>query len=96
MKKKKKKKKKKKPDLMVPFVILVLIIMLLVLITKKTYIWSKKWHSVKMFRFAKQIFVSAMIFFGCNLSSMNSLERVLIRNQKYKVRPEVFNVNIKC
>ena len=27
-----------------------------------------------MFRFIKQIFVSTMLFFGCNLSSVNPLE----------------------
>ena len=48
-----------------------------------------------MFRFVKQIFVSAMMFFGCNLSSVNLLECVSINNQKYKVRPEIVNVNSK-
>ena len=46
-----------------------------------------------MFRFVKQIFVSAMMFFGCNLPSANSLERVSINNQECKVRPEIVNVN---
>ena len=48
-----------------------------------------------MFRFMKRIFISAMIFFGCNLSSVNSLECILIRNQKCKVRPEIVHVNSK-
>ena len=54
---------------------------------------GKKWHSVKMFKFIKEIFVSAMMFFGCNLSSVNSLKCVSIRNQECKVRPEIVNVN---
>ena len=45
-----------------------------------------------MFRFVKQIFVSAM-FFGCNLSSVNTLECVSMNNQECKVRPEIVNVN---
>ena len=46
-----------------------------------------------MFGFVKQIFVSAMMFFGCNLSSVNPLERVLMNNLECKVRPEIVNVN---
>ena len=46
-----------------------------------------------MFRFEKQIFVSAIIFFGCNLCGVNSLESVSISNQECKVRPEIVNVN---
>ena len=46
-----------------------------------------------MFGFVKRIFVSAMMFFGCNLSSVNSLECVSINNQECKVRPEIANVN---
>ena len=48
-----------------------------------------------MFRFMKQIFISAMIFFGCNLSSVKSLEFISISNQECKVRPEIVNVNSK-
>ena len=48
-----------------------------------------------MFRFMKQIFISAMIFFGCNLSSIKSLECISISNQECKVRPEIVNVNSK-
>ena len=33
-----------------------------------------------------------MIFFG-NLSSVNPLECISIKNQEFKVRPEVINVN---
>ena len=46
-----------------------------------------------MFRFVKQIFVSAIMFFGYNLLSVNSLECVSIKNQECKVRPEIINVN---
>ena len=46
-----------------------------------------------MFEFAKRIFVSAMKVFGCNLSSVNPLEYVLMNKQECKVRPEIFNVN---
>ena len=46
-----------------------------------------------MFGFVKRIFVSIMMFFGCNLSSVNPLECVLMNNQECKVRPEVVNVN---
>ena len=45
-----------------------------------------------MFRFIKQIFISALIYFG-NLSSVNSLECVSKKNQECKVRPEIVNVN---
>ena len=45
-----------------------------------------------MFGFVKQVFVSAMILFGCNLSSINTLEYVLLNNQERKVRPEIVNV----
>ena len=44
-----------------------------------------------MFRFVKRIFVSVMMFFGCNLSSL--LECVSMNNQECKVRPEIVNVN---
>ena len=46
-----------------------------------------------MFGFVKRIFVSAMMFFGCNLSSVNPLECVSMNNQECKVRPEIINVN---
>ena len=46
-----------------------------------------------MFRFVKRMFVSAMMLFGCSLSSVNPLECVLINNQECKVRPEIVNVN---
>ena len=45
-----------------------------------------------MFGFVKQIFVSAMMFFGCNVSGVNSLNAVpkciSMNNQECKIRPE--------
>ena len=48
-----------------------------------------------MLGFVKRIFVSAMIFFGCNLSSGNPLECVSMNNQECKVGPDIVNVNSK-
>ena len=48
-----------------------------------------------MFRYVKPIFVSAIMFFGYNLSSVNSLECISINNQECKVRPEIVNLNSK-
>ena len=50
-----------------------------------------------MFRFVKQIFVSEMMFFGCNVSSVNSLNTVpkciSMDNQECKIRPKIININ---
>ena len=46
-----------------------------------------------MFGFAKKIFVSAMMFFSCNVLNVNSLECVSMSNQECKARPEIINVN---
>ena len=46
----------------------------------------------KMFEFVKQIFVSAMMFFGCNISSVNSLKCVSINNQESEIRSEMINI----
>ena len=46
-----------------------------------------------MFRFVKQIFVSAMMFFNYNLSSVNPLKYISMNNQECKVRPEIININ---
>ena len=46
-----------------------------------------------MFRFVKRIFVSIIMFFGCNSSSVTPLECVSMSNQECKVRPEIVNVN---
>ena len=40
-----------------------------------------------MFGFLKQIFVSAMMLFDCNLSNINPLKCVSMSNQECKVRP---------
>ena len=46
-----------------------------------------------MFGFVKQIFISAMMLFDCNLSSVNSLKCISMNNQECKVRPQIVNVN---
>ena len=46
-----------------------------------------------MFKFVKRIFVSAIMFFGFNLSSVNPLECVSMNNPKFKLRPEIINLN---
>ena len=46
-----------------------------------------------MFRFVKQIFVSAIMVFACNLLSVNPLKCVSINNQECKVKPEIVHVN---
>ena len=48
---------------------------------------------MKMFGFVKRTFVSAMVLFGFNLSRVNPLECVSMKNQECKVRPEMVNVN---
>ena len=50
-----------------------------------------RWY--KIFGFVKQIFVSAVMFFGCNISSVNSLKCVSVNNQECKIRPEIININ---
>ena len=45
-----------------------------------------------MFKFIKQIFISTLMFYG-SLSSLNTLESISMNNQKYKVRPEIVNVD---
>ena len=46
-----------------------------------------------MFKFVKQTFISAMMFFNCNLPSVISLKCVSMNNQECKTRPQVINVN---
>ena len=46
-----------------------------------------------MFRFKKQIFVSAMMFFSCNALDVNSLNCVSMNNQRCRARPEIININ---
>ena len=45
-----------------------------------------------MFGFIKQIFISALMYFS-NLSSVNSLECISMKNQECKVRPEIVDIN---
>ena len=45
-----------------------------------------------MFEFTKQIFIPTMTFSG-NLSNVNPLECISIKNQECKIRPEIINVN---
>ena len=45
-----------------------------------------------MFTFVKQIFISTMIFFG-NLTNVNSLECISMKNRECKVRPEIISIN---
>ena len=45
-----------------------------------------------MFRFIKQIFTSAMMFFG-SLPNVNLLECISLKNQECKVKPEIGNIN---
>ena len=47
-----------------------------------------------MFGFAKQIFISIMVFFDCNSSNVNSLKCISMNNQEWKVRPQIDNVKI--
>ena len=46
-----------------------------------------------MLKFVKQIFISAMMSFSCNILNVNSLECVSMSNQECKSRPEIINVN---
>ena len=45
-----------------------------------------------MFRFIKQIFISATMLFS-SILSVNSLECISIKNEECKVRPEIVNIN---
>ena len=45
-----------------------------------------------MFRFIKQIFISALKYFG-NLSSVNPLECISMKNQECKATPEIVDIN---
>ena len=47
-----------------------------------------------MFGFAKQVFVTAIMFFGCHISSVKcSSKCVSMNNQECKIRPEIININ---
>ena len=45
-----------------------------------------------MFGFVNQISISAMMFFGCNLSNVDLLKCISLNNQECEVRPEIVNV----
>ena len=45
-----------------------------------------------MFRFIENCFFTTM-FFGCNLSNVNSLKCISMNNQECKKRPQIVNVN---
>ena len=46
-----------------------------------------------MFGFIKQIFFSTMMLFGCNISGVYSLKCISMNNQKWRIRPEIININ---
>ena len=45
-----------------------------------------------MFGFIKQIFISILMYFS-NLSTVNLLECISMKNQECKVRPEIVDIN---
>ena len=45
-----------------------------------------------MFRFIKQIFIFVLMYFG-NLSSVNPLECISMKNQECRIRHEIVNLN---
>ena len=45
-----------------------------------------------MFRFIKQIFISSLMYLN-NLSSVNPLECISMKNQECKVQPEIVDVS---
>ena len=46
-----------------------------------------------MFGFVKQIFISAIMFFGCNLPSVSLLKCISMTNQECKVRSKIVSIN---
>ena len=48
---------------------------------------------MKIFRFVKETFISAMIFFSYYLPSTTSLSCISMNNQPYEARPEIINVS---
>ena len=57
-----------------------------------THKYLMKKNGIKMFGFIKQIFISTLMYFS-NLSNVNSLECISMKNQECKVRPEIVNIN---
>ena len=57
---------------------------------------EKEWKSAKIFKFVMQIFVSAMMFFGCNVGVgfLNAVPKCIsMNNQECKIRPKIININ---
>ena len=73
--------------------VLIIILLQLVIYYKFTSISWKGMVSYKMFKFVNQILVSAMIFFGDNISDLNSLKCVSVNNQECKIWSEIININ---
>ena len=48
---------------------------------------------MKIFRFVKQTFISAMMLFNYYLPCANSLTCISINNQPCKARPEIINIS---
>ena len=46
-----------------------------------------------MLGFVKLIFISAIMFFGCSLPSVNSLKCISMSNQECRWRPQIVNLN---
>ena len=42
-----------------------------------------------MFQYEKETFILAMMFFSCNLPSVNSLSCISMNNQECKTRPKL-------
>ena len=46
-----------------------------------------------MFEFGKQILVSVVVFYGCNVLNVNPLKCFSINYEECKIRPEIINTN---
>ena len=56
---------------------------------------KKKQNRIKMFKFIKQIFFSALVYFG-SLSSVNPLACISIKNQEcIHMQKFVFSISLK-
>ena len=70
----------------------IILLQLLIYYKFKSTSW-KGMVSYKMFKFVNQILVSATIFFGGNISDLNSLKCVSVNNQECKIWSEIININ---
>ena len=52
----------------------------------------KKYIQYKMFKFIKQTFILAMMFFCHNLPGVNSLSCISMKNHECKIRPEIIKI----